>query len=240
MLRKTIRFADALVNRVILVLCLLLFLICLYATVDAANVYMNANNTSVLKYKPKLNESSVEVLQEIATDAVAWLSIEDTSIDYPLMQGENNYTYLNLDPFGNFSLSGSIFLDCRNSRDFTDPYSLVYGHHMDHGAMFGALDEFYDQSYFERHPTGLLQAASGVNYRITFFACCKAPANEPLIFDPPISDNASLLGYLWEHAAFLSPEQPEPEAKILGLSTCQSAETIERLILFGVLTEITK
>ena len=236
MLRKTVQIADTVVNRLVALLCLPLFLICLYAMLDAANVYLNANDTAVLKYKPKLGEQQTEeVLQEIAEDAVAWLSIPDTRIDYPLMQGETNDTYINKDPFGNFSLSGSIFLDSRNSGDFTDGYSLVYGHHMDHGAMFGSLDAFYQPDYFRSHRTGTLQCATGQDYEILFFACCKAPANEKLIFDPPASERTALLAYLAEHAAIWHPEDLPPDSPILALSTCQSAETIERLILFGAL-----
>lgn len=82
--------------------------ICLYAMIDAMNVYLNANDTSVLKFKPKLGESQ-EPLGEVVKDAVAWLTVDGTSIDHPVMQGKTNDTYINKDPYGNFSLSGSIF-----------------------------------------------------------------------------------------------------------------------------------
>lgn len=146
MLKKTIRFFDSAFNRIVAILCLLLFL-CLYAMIDAVNVYLNANDTSVLKYKPELGHGK-EALQELSEDAVAWLTVDNTKIDYPVMQGKNNDEYINKDPFGNFSLSGSIFLDSRNSADFSDPYSILYGHHMEYGAMFGALDDFKRKKLF--------------------------------------------------------------------------------------------
>ena len=65
MLKKTIRFIDSAYNRIVAVLCLLLFLVCLYAMLDALNVYLNANDTSVLKYKPELGHGA-EVLQELS------------------------------------------------------------------------------------------------------------------------------------------------------------------------------
>ena len=114
-MRKAIRFADTLINRIVAVICLLLFLICLYAMIDAVNVYLNANDTSVLKFKPKLGESQ-EPLREAVKDAVAWLTVDDTSIDHPVMQGKTNDIYINKDPYGNFSLSGSIFY--RQSEQF--------------------------------------------------------------------------------------------------------------------------
>ena len=237
MLRKAIQLADGLVNKIVACLCLILFLICLYATIDAMNVYMNATDSSILKYKPALGQAS-ETLREISDEAVAWLTIDGTSIDYPIMQGANNDVYLNKDPFGDFSLSGSIFLDSRNSGDFSDPYSLVYGHHMEHGAMFGALDAFKDASYASQHRTGTLMTAAGKDYKIRLFACCKAPGNESVVFDPAESSTEELLRYLEENASAYDPEGVSPDSKILALSTCQAADTIERLILFGVLTEI--
>lgn len=237
MLRQTIRVVDRLVSRAVAILCLLLFLICLYATVDAANVYLHATSTAALKYKPKLDEGGGEVLRQIAEDAVAWLSIEDTRIDYPVMQGETNETYLNTDPFGNFSLAGSIFLDCRNSPDFSDDFSLIYGHHMEYGAMFGALDAFYEPDFFRQHRAGTLATADGKTYSVRFFACCKAMANESLIFDPENGVNRELLRYLERSAAIYEPVPPE--SRIVALSTCQGADSIERLLLFGTLRELT-
>jgi len=237
-MRKAIRFADTLINRVVAVICLLLFLICLYAMIDAVNVYLNANDTSVLKFKPKLGESQ-EPLGEVVKDAVAWLTVDGTSIDHPVMQGKTNDTYINKDPYGNFSLSGSIFLDSRNSSDFSDEYSMIYGHHMEHGAMFGALDDFSDPAYFDLHRSGTLITSDGTGYSIAFFACCKAPANETVVFDPPESNNSSLLKYIEANAAIYYPDEVDTDSVILALSTCQSAETIERLVVFGVLTQIT-
>ena len=231
MLRKTIRFMDSAVNRIVAILCLLLFLICLYAMIDAVNVYLNANDKSVLKYKPQLGHGS-EVLGELSDDAVAWLTIDNTSIDYPVMQGRNNEEYINKDPFGEFSLSGSIFLDSRNRADFSDPYSILYGHHMEHGAMFGALDEFLERSYFEEHRNGMLMVTNGKSYRIELFACVEADGAVGEIFAP--NETGGPLNYVREHAAIW--HEPE-DGQLIALSTCKFPETSERIIVFGVLYE---
>ena len=236
MLRKTIRFVDSAVNRIVAILCLLLFLICLYAMIDALNIYMNANDKSVLKYKPEIGHG--EILQEISEDAIAWLTVDGTSIDYPVMQGSNNDEYLNKDPFGKFSLSGSIFLDSRNSADFSDPYSMLYGHHMEHGAMFGALDYFIEQSYFDQHRTGTLTTVSGQDYNLRFFAACKAYATEKTVFDPPDTTNEQLLQFIQKNAAIYEPQGVNADSRILALSTCQSAENVERMIVFGIMIPV--
>lgn len=235
MLRNIIKTVDGIVDKAVAFVCLLLFLVCLYASVDALHVYQTARDTSILKFKPAIAEKNEETLRQLSEDVVAWITIDDTSIDYPVMQGKTNDTYLNKDPYGEFSLSGSIFLDARNAADFTDEYSLVYGHHMDHGAMFGSLDAFKQESYFAQHRTGTLMAATNKNYAIRLFALCTTLADDNLIFDPASATKADLLSYLSQNALIFDSDAVTPDSTILGLSTCQSADTIERLIVFGTL-----
>ena len=121
MLRKSIIIAHKSINFIVAIVSLLLFLICLYAMIDAVMVYNGANDSEIMKYKP--TAGNTEELRELSEDAVAWLTVDDTRIDYPVMQGKTNAEYLNKDPYGEFSLSGSIFLDNRNDKTFSDPYS---------------------------------------------------------------------------------------------------------------------
>ena len=234
MLRKTIKIVDKSIDRIVLVVSLLFFLICIYAMIDAVMVYYNANDQSVLKYKPQGKEDAA-VLRELSEDAVAWLTVDGTHIDYPVMQGKTNSEYINKNPYGDYSLSGSIFLDSRCDGEFKDAYSLLYGHHMDYGAMFGALDEFINPDYFSAHKTGKLITVGGEEYNIKFFAAAKAPADEKIIFDPPTTNNEKLLDYLKTNAAIY--EEPQDQGHIIALSTCQSAENIERMLVFGVLSK---
>ena len=233
MIRKSIIFAHKSINFIVAIISLILFLICLYAMIDAYNVYVGASDTGILKYKPVAGNT--EILRELSDDAVAWLTVDGTRIDYPVMQGKTNDDYLNKDPYGEFSLSGSIFLDSRNDKTFSDPYSLIYGHHMEYGAMFGSLDEYAGKEFFDAHKTGSLIVANDTEYQITFFAACKAQATEKIIFDPPESDNPSRLEYLSKNALIYYPQEVDASSKLIALSTCQSAESNERMIVFGTL-----
>ena len=227
MLKKTIRLFDSAFNRIAAVLCLLLFLVCLYAMIDAVNVYLNANDTSVLKYKPELGHGK-EALQELSEDAVAWLTVDNTKIDYPVMQGSDNIKYLNTDPFGSYALSGSIFLDSRNSSDMSDDYSVVYGHHMEHGRMFGALDDFLDRSYLEKHTSGSLIVGSDaeVTYPLEVFASMKAKATDESIFEFKCSD---IRDYIRSNSEVFLTDDDKP---IIALSTCSSGDMVARTIVF--------
>ena len=235
MVRKTIIFLNKSVDRVVFVVSLLLFLICLFAMVDAYNVYKGANDKSVIKYKPSVDNPGT--LAELSPDAVAWLTVDDTKIDYPVMQGQNNDEYLNKDPYGEYSLSGSIFLDVRNDKNFNDDYSLIYGHHMEYEAMFGVLDRFFEKEYFDTHRTGTLIVTDGKSYSIRFFASCKAEANESMVFDPTEIKTSELLDFLAENAAIYYPGVADKDAKIIALSTCMSGLNLKRMVIFGVLTE---
>ena len=83
MLRKTIKIVDKGIDRIVLIVSLLFFLICIYAMIDAVMVYYNANDQGVLKFKPQGKEDAA-VLRELSDDAVAWLTVDGTTIDYLL------------------------------------------------------------------------------------------------------------------------------------------------------------
>ncbi len=81
---------------------------------------------------------------------------DHTKIDYPILQGEDNLTYINTDVYGDFALSGSIFLDSGCDRNFRGKYSLLYGHHMAEHKMFeiGIFTE--KKKFFNKSTTGTL------------------------------------------------------------------------------------
>ena len=229
---KTIRFIDRSTDYILLLLFLLLFLIGTYTMYDTLLVYDAARGEDLRRFKPYVNARGEVVwnMGDLTEDVVAWLTVDDTNIDYPVMQGIDNTEYLNKSPYGTFSLAGSLFLDARNSPDFTDPYSLIYGHHMQYGQMFGALDEYLKEDYFDAHRTGTLIAETGQVYSVKFFACVEADASVRAIFDP--TEATGTLDYVKEHAVIY--REPEGE-RLLALSTCKFPQTSERIIVFGVL-----
>lgn len=120
-------------------------------------------------------------LQKINADVCAWLTVDDTGIDYPVVRGKDDMEYINKDVYGNFALSGAIFLQSANQPDFSDPYNLIYGHHMSNGAMFGDVVEFVNEEYFATHQTGTLYLPEKA-CPITFFACVETDAMDSQIY----------------------------------------------------------
>ncbi len=218
-------------EKVMLVIFVVALLIAVYALYDTWYVFDHANDTSYLKYKPNVvNADGLPEDSPITLDMVGWITIPDTKIDYPIMQGEDNTTYLNIDPYGQFSLSGSIFLDSRNAPDFSDPYSVIYGHHMEYGVMFGALDEYLDESYLQSHKKGqLLVGRDGkVMYELEIFYAASADAKDDYIFDPAKYE---------ELYAFLQEKGLKTDHRILCLSTCAGDASTTRTVVFAYILE---
>lgn len=73
-------------------------------------------------------------------DVIGYLYYPIANISYPIVQGSDNTTYLTTNVYGKYSINGSIFLDHLNASDFSDSASILYGHHMRDGSMFGNLE----------------------------------------------------------------------------------------------------
>ena len=218
---------NILYERVVLIVLVLVLLVAVWCVYDNYYVYSHTLDNAISKYKPGQSDAAPED-SPITDDMVGWITIDGTNIDYPVMQGDDNVKYLNTDPFGKYSLSGSIFLDSRNAPDFTDDYSLVYGHHMEYGRMFGALDEFLDESYLRSHTTGeLLIGRDGQEkHKLKVFAAVKASALDEEIFDPGKGD---VRAFIKDNAAVIIEDSEE---RILGLSTCSDENAASRVIVF--------
>lgn len=230
--KKIIRLIDGLIDKSVLLVCIVLFLLGSYGLYDSYMVYQQATDNSILKYKPGY-ETDDETDKKITGSMVAWLTIDNTNVDYPVMQGKDNNEYLNKDPFGDYSLAGSIFLDSRNNPEFNDYYSLVYGHHMEQGMMFGAIDEYLNEDYFNSHRTGSLVVGKKT-YKIRIFSVLECEATEESIFAP--TENGNTLNYIKQHALFLDDTAlPKDNEKLLGLSTCKYPDTVDRTLIFGAL-----
>ena len=71
-----------------------------------------------------------DALKKINPDVVSWITIPDTNIDYPLLQGKDNNQYLHKDMEGRDSAAGAIFLDHGDKADLSSRHNIIYGHHM--------------------------------------------------------------------------------------------------------------
>lgn len=109
-----------------------------------------------------VNENDLQILPEYTSlvaqngDLKGWLSIPDTNVDYPVLQRagdtENSY-YLRRDFEGNEDANGSLFVDYRSNTVNPTENTIIYGHNMNSGKMFGDLKNYLDEEFYERHKT---------------------------------------------------------------------------------------
>lgn len=220
-----------------------------YALWDNQQVYTAAENVQMemQKLKPTVSEEdsdeptgpSFDELLKVNSDVCAWVTLDNTRVDYPVLQGETNLSYINTDVYGDFALAGSIFLDSRNDNTFADAYSLLYGHHMEGGRMFGDLDLFKDEEFFEENRTGTLLLPDCV-YDLEIFACIVTASSEENIFQPAAwkEDIDGFIDYVREDAMLIDKElitqtlESAPDGvKVLAMSTCSSEFTDARTIV---------
>ena len=238
--RKFVRLIDEAVDLTVLV-CLLFLLSCgCYSIWDSKQVYRGASAVEYEIYKPDLtNDLSFEELRRINEDVFGWITVYGTAIDYPVLQGEDNWEYLNTNCEGEYSLTGSIFLDYKNSKSFDDYNSIIHGHHMAASAMFGDLDKFDDLEFFNEHKYGSLYY-DGKEHGLTFFGYTVADAYDSDLYRILDSESGAKEEYLTSLMDKLMHSrdcgQVDAEHLVL-LSTCSSEMTNGRSVLAGFITD---
>lgn len=197
---------------------------------------------------PASSENSVTVetpvdfvaLHQVNPDIYAWINIPDTVIDYPVLcRDDDNSYYLTHTANGEKRSYGSIFSETYNKKDFSEFNTVLYGHNMKNGTMFGTLKKFRDLTYFNSHEyINIYQPGRIMKYRI--FAAYTRD-NKHLLFHYNFNDLVVCRRYLEEIAsihsmsAHINADIPVKETdRILTLSTCTSSPS-ERFLVQGVL-----
>jgi len=101
-----------------------------------------------------IENSPLDSARELANnpDIIGFLYIEGTNVNNVILHGSDNYFYLHRDMFGNHNINGSVFMDFRNSPDFTDQNTIIYGHNMNNGTMFHDVRFYMQYEFFRTHP----------------------------------------------------------------------------------------
>lgn len=174
-------------------------------------------------------------------DIYAWVTIPDTGVNHPIVQSatdDNYYLYHDLD--GNYTIYGSVFTQSMNATDFSDPVTIVYGHHTDNGTMFSDLRNFTDKDYFDAHEEMYIYTPGHIlTYRII---SAYEYDNRHIMNSFDFSDPQMRQDYF---ASVLSPTSMQVNVregatlsvddKIVQLSTCVEGNSASRYIVTGVL-----
>lgn len=137
----------------------------------AKSAYTNIREKTA-KVDPKQFTGVVDwkALKKVNPDVQGWLYQKGTVINYPVVQGTDNDTYLHTRFDKQWSGGGTLFVDCRMEKDFKGFNSIIYGHHMKDGSMFRSIRGYTkEDGYYDKHKTLELATPHG-NYHLVVFS----------------------------------------------------------------------
>ena len=176
-----------------------------------------------------------DALRRENPDAVAWLYCPGTQIHYPVVQTSDNETYLHRLFDGTSNSAGTLFADCRNSGDFSDFLTYIYGHNMKNGTMFGDLTQYKDPEFYTAHPVMWLLTPEE-NFRIDLLAGILAD-DQSRVYDfcATASELAELLDWAEARSTFTPQAEISQVQRVVALSTCSYEYQDARFVVLGSL-----
>lgn len=249
--KAVIKTGDIILNIIIAVIIIVLLLYGTFSIWDNYRIVHNADPEQFAKFSPEKDPLTFLDFAKTNKDVVGWLTIPNTGIDYPLVQGDETY-YLNHDAMGDYSLTGSLFLSSNNSPDFSDFNTIVYGHHMVSDKMFGDIDKFLDQSFFESNPEAKIYYDSSRNinegfsengdwkwHTIKIAAIIECDGYDNNWYSPGMTDEGkkqSFIERLKTDSLYYRELNLTTSDRLIEMSTCRSENTNGRTILIGEIT----
>ena len=186
-------------------------------------------------YKNVLPSTNIKDINKLETEyegATGYIDIPNTSISYPIMQGEDNSYYLKHLPNGDRNKMGSIFLDYRNN-GFNDKNTIIYGHNFNNGTMFSDLLNYKSFEFYKNHSNYKIYTSDKV-IEVAIFAVYIADATKdelPINFES--TDFDDYLDMVLESNLINSEVSIDSEDNLITLCTCSNGSWKNRLIVIG-------
>lgn len=174
-------------------------------------------------------------LRRTNPDITGWLDIPGTSISYPVVQAQDNAFYLNHGVGRQKSGSGAVFMDYRNEAGLSDDNTILYGHNMRNGSMFGALRKYRDSEYRESRPF-VDYYVPGLRIRYAVYACYEEEAEAEkysVKFGGEIEKEA-FISDAAEKSLYATGIVPDPASHTMMLSTCTGKGYTRRWVVQAV------
>jgi sortase B len=172
-------------------------------------------------YAEQLRKMDFSALQKLNSDVLGWILIPGSVISYPVLQTSNNTYYLTHTWKKASSAVGAIFLESRNKSDFSNFNTVVYGHNMNNGSMFGSLKKYKSKSWWRAHPIVYITDRAGSRAYQIFAAYEVSTAGTTYqIGFPAAKDRQAFLDYCVGQSVIQTGVTPTIYDKIVTLSTC--------------------
>lgn len=162
-------------------------------------------------------------LKDINSDIIGWIKVQGTVINYPIVQGDDNTYYLKKTFEKQSNYSGAIFMDYLNAPDFSSDNTVLYGHNLKTGEMFGGLQKYEKKDYLKEHKY-IWVITPEYNKKYEIFASYKTDERSE-VYTLEFNSFEDMDGYFRlakENSYFSSDSILLQDDKILTLSTCVS------------------
>lgn len=247
------------VSDVILVVAVLVFLFSAFKLVTifleynkGEKEYEQIAQAVIKEIEPSVQENDEEVeepkflvdfakLQEINAETIGWIRFDEPkAISYPVVKGPDNEKYLKTTFEGKRNAAGALFVDVKNSRDFSDKNTFIYGHNMKNGTMFGQLRKFKDSSFCKANPYFYIYTPDGTYAKYQIFAVAIVKDTSDT-YTRTFADEQAYMDYVNDvrsGALFSTDVEVGADSKMVSLSTCTNVRDDERLVVHGVLVDV--
>ena len=165
-------------------------------------------------------------LKAINSDTVAWIKVNNTNIDYPVVKTNNNTYYLNHSFYKDNNINGWIFENSENASDFTDENTIIFGHNTNGYTMFSEIKDIYNGMYGTSIYITIYLENNVLNYQV-FSVYLEDPKNTSNISK---YINQAIIDKMKEKSKLIIDSDVKKGDKILTLSTCNNV-TNDRLVL---------
>ncbi len=226
----------------LLMLCLALFI---YSGVKVIKWHLdNKKNThinneikdKIITIKDDEIKVDEEKLKEISENAFGYIIINNTNIDYPVVQYDDNEYYLNHNIYDEYSKAGWVFADYRNKLDGTDKNIILYAHNRLNGSMFGSLKKVKEKNWYKNKDNLNIRFFIGkkeYNYQI-FSVYETEPEGFYINTEFLEDDYLEFLKIIKQRSIVEFPSRLNEKSQILTLSTCTAGDD-KRLVVHAYL-----
>lgn len=179
-------------------------------------------------------------LKKINEDYVGWLAVPALQIEYPVVHGADNDYYLHRTFEKDYNSAGSIFMDCGGSPDLTDYNTVIYGHNMRNGSMFGKLRRFgQDETLCRKNPYFYIFLEDKIYQYliISYYVTTEGSDTYALPMDEAAYEQYKAMAL--RNTPYKSEIEIPQEGRMVTLSTCYGAAGgVQRFVVHGILVQV--
>lgn len=209
--------------------------VCAYKIYDKSAEYKKADESYAQIRLEKENENNNNLYNKYE-DYRGWIKVDNTNIDYPIVQGKDNSFYLDKDINKNYVSSGSIFMNYLNN-GFNDENTILFGHHMRNKTMFAQLEKYKEKEFFHNNNDIKIEVENDKILTYKVFSVYVTDANDNYIktnFDNK-SEYKEFLDKIKNKSIYKSDINVDENDKIITLSTCSYEFNDARMVVHGKL-----